>query len=148
MGLGLELSFVFDKQLPYDHEELKQTSFDQRDGLNLLMTGIDVYEAMEDVRILRQVEKALNFDLSVIDYWESELNNDFVPIEKLSSFLVAFEKAIILHPDFHKQIEYHTFDEVIAYLKNDLLGNIQSLIKRCEIYLANGAASVKLETKI
>lgn len=66
MGLGLEINFVFDMKEPLEqYLNLKDKyQFDNRDGLNLIMTGADCDDAGDDkMRLLRQIEKVLETDL-------------------------------------------------------------------------------------
>jgi hypothetical protein len=68
MGFGLEIYLIFDVKEPFEkYLELRDRyNFDHRNGLNLIMTGDG--DAGDEDRLLRQVEKVLNIDLTLLDF--------------------------------------------------------------------------------
>ena len=63
MGLGVEIIFVFDVEEPSEifYELQNKFDFDGRNGLNLLMSGQDAIEVIDDYdRLMRMLEKKLN----------------------------------------------------------------------------------------
>lgn len=112
-GLGEEIQFVFDKSEPKERLlELKHKyDFDNRDGLNLIMTGKDMYEILveDDERLIRQLEKKLNIDLSILDYWNYanvDENKDYIKLDLLLSKLIELKSKIENNPNFYKEITY------------------------------------------
>lgn len=153
-GLGLEIRFIFDKSEPSKKFlELKHKyNFDDRNGLNLIMTGQDMYEVAEDngynERLIRMLEKNLNIDLSILDYWNycnDDENDDFIDLDLLLSKLFELKNNIENNPSYYKKIIYG-FDIENDYLKEGLLNDINYLIERINFNIENGAKKVRFET--
>lgn len=142
MGLGLEISFVFDKDEPLQqYLTLRdQYHFDGRNGLNLVMTG----EGTEDDdRLLRQIERALQIDLNVLDFWS--FYEEYIELETLKSVLFQLQSKLKVQPGFYKKIAYG-LDIEEAYLKENFAKDINFLIERLDMNIMNGAEKVMFVT--
>ena len=145
MGFGLEIYLIFDIQEPLDkYLELKDHYlFDHRNGLNLIMTGDDYVDAGDEERLLRQVEKVLEVDLTLLDFWYyTEEYEGFISIESLYIKLIELENALLKNPEFYQKICWgHDIEN--EYLKDVFLKDIRFLIDRLQLNLENGASLVK-----
>lgn len=145
MGFGLEIYLIFDIQEPLDkYLELKDHYlFDHRNGLNLIMTGDDYVDAGDEERLLRQVEKVLEVDLTLLDFWYyTEEYEGFISIESLYIKLIELENVLLKNPEFYQKICWgHDIEN--EYLKDVFLKDIRFLIARLQLNLENGASLVK-----
>ncbi|MDY0089550.1 MAG: hypothetical protein RBR78_04205 [Flavobacteriaceae bacterium] len=144
-AVGLELKFIFDKIEPIEkYLELREKyNFDARNGLNLIMTGEHWSEIEDEGRLMTMLEKKLNIDLSILDYWNEDDNGNFVDLDLLLPKLVEFKNCIQNNPDFYKEILYNIED---YYLKEQLKRDIEFLIERVNFNIQNGAKKVRFET--
>lgn len=143
MGLGLEIRWSFDMKEPFQpYLDLKNKyQFDHRDGLNLVMTGADAVDAADDeMRLLRQIEKVLEIDISILDFWEKY--EEFIEIEPLRSNLIELEIALTKKPEFYQKICWGN-DIESRYLKSKFIKDVRFLIERLDLNILNGASSVK-----
>ncbi|MFC3161454.1 hypothetical protein SAMN05443633_101540 [Chryseobacterium arachidis] len=143
MGLGLEVYFVFDVEESHQQyiQLREQYNFDHRNGLNLIMTGEDAYDAGDDeMRLLRQIEKILEIDLGILDFWEEY--EEFIEIEPLRLKLIELETALVKNTDFYKKICWGK-DIEDRYLKNNFVMDVRFLIERLNLNIKNGASKVK-----
>lgn len=144
MGLGIDIYLHFDKTEPIEKiEAIKFHGFDARDGLNLLMTGIDYIEVENEKRLLNIIEKQLNIDLSLLDFWKHE---EGIDIYLLKGTLMELKSKIEANPKFYKDIHYG-FDIEEIYLKSKFLRDINYMLDRLNINIENGAEKVKFETE-
>lgn len=138
MGLGLEISFVFDKEEPlWQYLDLRdQYRFDGRDGLNLVMTD----ESPEnDDRLLYQIERVLHIDLKILDFWT--FYEEYIDLDILKSNLVQLKNALKKQPDFYKKIAYgHDIED--GYLREKFAEDVNFLIERLNLNIINGAEKV------
>ncbi|MGH1516271.1 hypothetical protein [Chryseobacterium sp. JK1] len=145
MGFGLEIYLIFDIKESFDeYLELKNRYlFDHRNGLNLIMTGDDYVDAGDEERLLRQIEKVLDVDLTLLDFWYyTEEYEGFISIDSLYVKLVELENALSKNPEFYKKICWgHDIEE--EYLKDTFLRDVRFLIERLMLNLQNGASLVK-----
>lgn len=142
MGLGLEISFVFDKEEPLQQypDFWEQYGFDGRNGLNLVMTG-DGPE--DDDRLLCQIERVLHIDLKILDFWN--FYEEYIDLEVLRSNLTQLQDALKNQPDFYKKIAYgHDIEE--GYLKEKFAEDVSFLIERLDLNRINGAERVMFVT--
>lgn len=143
MSLGLEIYFVFDVEEPQkQYQELIDLyDFDNRNGLNLVMTGEDAIDVLDDeIRLLRQIEKVLQLDLNLLDFWKEY--DKFIEIKSLRLKLLELESALVKNPEFYQKI--HGIHDIIKkYLKNNFLKDIRFLIERLNLNIENGASKVK-----
>ncbi|MCA6065758.1 hypothetical protein JI747_001125 [Chryseobacterium sp. RG1] len=143
MGLGLEINFVFDVKEPFEHYlYLKDKyQFDNRNGLNLVMTGEGDDDAGDDeMRLLRQIEDVLQIDLRLLDFWEEY--EEFIEIELLQSKLIELEGALVKTPEYYHKICWgHDIEN--GYLKDNFLKDVRFLIERLNFNRVNGASRVK-----
>jgi hypothetical protein len=138
MGLGLEISFVFDKEEPlWEYLNLRdQYRFDGRNGLNLVMTG-DGLE--DDDRLLYQIERVLCIDLKILDFWN--FYEEYIDLEILKSNLIQLSNGLKNQPDFYKKIAYgHDIED--GYLKEKFAEDVNFLIERLDLNIINGAEKV------
>lgn len=138
MGLGLEISFVFDKEESlWQYLNLRdQYCFDGRDGLNLVMTG-DGLE--DDDRLLCQIERVLHMDLKILDFWN--FYEEYIDVEILKSNLIQLNDALKNQPDFYKKIAYgHDIED--GYLRGNFAEDVNFLIERLNLNIINGAEKV------
>lgn len=146
---GLEIRFIFDKSEPIEKFlELKHKyNFDGRNGLDLIMTGLDFYEVLDNnsdnERLIGMIEKKLNIDLSILDYWKNY--DEDVSLDLLLSKLFEFKMCIEIKPNFYQEIVYG-FDIGERYLKENLIKDIEFLIERINFNIQNGAKKVRFET--
>lgn len=146
MGLGIEIHFIFDVEEPINEIKVLNSyyDFDMRDGLNLIMTGIDYLEVLEENdRLLKRLEKELNLNLSILDFW---LNQEEFNIDSLLKTLTELKSKIEDNPKFNENIDYG-FDIEESYLKSKFLNDINFLIKRLKINIENGATKIKYESQ-
>ncbi|MFN1215669.1 hypothetical protein ACKW6Q_01670 [Chryseobacterium kwangjuense] len=142
MGLGLEISFVFDKEEPLQqYLALRdQYHFDGRDGLNLVMSGDGTDD--ED-RLLWQMERALATDMKILDFWK--FYEEYIDLELLKSNLIQIQEALKTQPEFYKKIAYgHDVEE--GYLKEKFAEDVGFLIERLNMNIINGAEKVMFVT--
>lgn len=143
MGLGLEIYLIFDVKEPFEkYLELRDRyHFDHRNGLNLMMTGDG--DPGDADRLLRQVEKVLNINLTLLDFWDyTEEYEGFTTIEPLRMKLIELEHALAKNPEFYKKISWgHDIEE--GYLKENFIKDVRFLIERLNLNLENGASHVK-----
>lgn len=143
MGFGLEIYLIFDVEEPFEkYMELKDRYlFDHRNGLNLMMTGEG--DAGDEDRLLRQVEKVLNIDLTLLDFWDyADEYEGYISIKPLYMKLIELEDVLVKNSDFYKKICWgHDIEN--GYLKNNFLQDVQFLIERLNLNLKNGATLVK-----
>ncbi len=149
-AVGLELKFIFDKIEPIEkYLELREKyNFDARNGLNLIMTREHWSEIEDEGRLMTMLEKKLNIDLFILDYWNDNYWNDddndnFVALDLLLPKLVEFKNCIENNPDFYKEILYNIED---YYLKEQLKRDVEFLIERINFNIQNGAIKVRFET--
>ena len=143
MGFGLEIYFVFDVEEPRkEYSELvSHYDFDHIDGLNMIMSGEDVYDAGDnEMRLLRQIEKVLEIDLGILDFWEEY--EKFIEIEPLRLKLIELETALVKNTDFYKKICWGK-DIEDRYLKKNFVMDVRFLIERLNLNIKNGASKVK-----
>lgn len=147
MGLGLEINFYFDKEEPSDKiKSISDYDFDSRDGLSLIMTGRDSTEVLdENERLLKLIEKQLNLDLSLLDYWNNDVYEQDINLNNLLDMLVKLKLKIIENPEFYKKIAYG-FDIEERYLKSTFISDIEFLIERINCNISNGATTIKYES--
>ncbi|PJJ66245.1 hypothetical protein [Chryseobacterium geocarposphaerae] len=143
MGLGLEINLVFDAKEPleeYLHVKNKY-QFDGRSGLNLVMSGEgDVDAGDDEMRLLRQIEKVLQIDLTLLDFWEKY--DEFIEIRSLRLKLLELEDLLVNNPEFYHKICWgHDIER--GYLKEIFLQDVRFLIERLNLNLKNGACLVK-----
>lgn len=140
----MEILFSFDKEEPLNtYIDLRDKyGFDDRDGLSLIMLGIDAYEVGDKNRLIHQIECQLNIDLALLDYWNNETYSKYIEIDKVKNTLRIVRNQIIRQPLFYENIHY---DSNIAsqYLKHHFLNDINFLIDRMEMNQYNGAEKVK-----
>lgn len=142
MGLGLEISFVFDKEEPLQqYLALRdQYHFDGRDGLNLVMSGDGTDD--ED-RLLWQMERALATEMKILDFWE--FYEECIDLKLLKSNLIQIQEALKIQPEFYKKIAYgHDVEE--GYLKEKFAEDVSFLIERLNLNMMNGAEKVMFVT--
>ncbi|WP_080779839.1 hypothetical protein [Chryseobacterium phocaeense] len=142
MGLGLEISFVFDKEEPLQqYLALRdQYHFDGRDGLNLVMSGDGTDD--ED-RLLWQMERALATDMKILNFWE--FYEEYIDLKLLKSNLMQIREALKIKPEFYKKIAYgHDVEE--GYLKEKFAEDVSFLIERLNLNMMNGAEKVMFVT--
>lgn len=143
MGFGLEIYFVFDVEEPRkEYSELvSRYDFDHRNGLNMMMSGEDAYDTADDeMRLLRQIEKVLEIDLGILDFWEEY--EKFIEIEHLRLKLIELETKLVKNTDFYKKISWGK-DIEGRYLKKNFITDIRFLIERLNLNIKNGASKVK-----
>lgn len=145
MGLGLEIYFLFDKEEPIEKIQLltNYCDFDMRNGLNLIMTGVDCWEILNDEEtLLKRIEKELEINLSILDFWS---NQDEFNIHTLIEILTNLKWKLNDNPMFYKKIDYG-FDIAEQYLKSKFLNDIDFLLERLTLNVENGATKVKYST--
>lgn len=144
MGLGIDIYLYFDKKEPIEKiRALSFHKFDPRDGLNLVMTGIDYIEIEDEKRLLNLIEKQLKIDLSLLDYWK---HKDEIDIHLLTNTLMELKSKMEANPEFYKNISYG-FDIEEGYLRSRLLKDVDYMLQRLTINIENGAKKVKFETE-
>ncbi|MEN5308467.1 hypothetical protein ABE425_13210 [Chryseobacterium cucumeris] len=145
MGFGLEIYLIFDVKEPFEkYLELRDRyHFDHRNGLNLIMTGDGDVDAGDEDRLLRQVERVLNVDLTLLDFWDyTEEYEGFTSIEPLRVKLIELEHALAENPEFYKRISWgHDIEE--EYLKDNFIKDVRFFIERLNLNLENGASLVR-----
>ncbi|OCA76883.1 hypothetical protein BBH99_11875 [Chryseobacterium contaminans] len=143
MGLGLEIYLIFDIEEPFEkYLELKDRYlFDHRSGLNLIMTGEG--DAGDEDRLLRQVEKVLNIDLTLLDFWDyADEHEGYINIKPLYMKLIELQNALVENPEYYRKICWgHDIED--KYLKDNFLKDVRFLIERLNLNLENGASLVK-----
>lgn len=143
MGFGLEIYLIFDVEEPFEkYMELKDRYlFDHRNGLNLMMTGEG--DAGDKDRLLRQVEKVLNIDLTLLDFWDyADEYEVYISIKPLYMRLIELEDVLVKNSEFYKKICWgHDIEN--GYLKDNFLQDVRFLIERLNLNLKNGATLVK-----
>ncbi|GAA5090541.1 hypothetical protein GCM10023210_16750 [Chryseobacterium ginsengisoli] len=143
MSLGLEIYFVFDVEEPQSEysELIRYYDFDHRNGLNTVITGEDAIDVLDDeIRLLRQIEKVLQLDLTLLDFWKEY--DKFIEIKSLRLKLLELEAELVKNPEFYQKI-YGIHDIIKKYLKNNFLQDIRFLIERLNLNIENGASKVK-----
>ncbi|WP_147436462.1 hypothetical protein [Chryseobacterium sp. 7] len=106
-----------------------------------MMTGDG--DAGDEDRLLRQVEKVLNVDLTLLYFWDyTEEYEGFTSIEPLRIKLIELEYALAENPEFYKRISWgHDVEE--GYLKDSFIKDVRFFIERLNLNLENGASQVK-----
>ena len=140
----MEIHFVFDKEEPVDTfiNLIKKYSFDSRDGLNVIMLGLDAYEVGDDNRLIHQLERQLDIDLALLDYWNIETHDKYIPIHVIKNVLEITKNRITQQPQFYENIQYD-FNTTKQYLQRQFLNDINFLIERLRMNQHNGAQKVK-----
>lgn len=140
----MEIQFIFDKEEPLDtYIDLKDKyNFDDRNGLSLIMLGVDAYEVGNNKRLIHQIEYQLNIDLALLDYWNNETHGKYIEIDKAKNILKITKNQIIQQPLFYENINYD-FNITGQYLKHQFLNDIDFLIDRMEMNQYNGAEKLK-----
>lgn len=140
----MDIQFIYDKSEPLDiFIDLRDKyGFDNRDGLSLLMIGLDAYEVGDDNRLIHQLERQLDIDLALLDYWNIETYDQYMPIDPIKNVLEITKKQIARQPQFYENIQYD-FNTTKQYLQRQFLNDINFLIERMERNQLNGAQKVK-----
>jgi len=140
----MEIQFIYDKSEPLDiFIDLRaKYGFDDRDGLSLIMLGLDAYEVGDDNRLIHQLERQLDIDLALLDYWNIETHDKYIPIDAIKNVLEIAKNRIAQQPQFYENIQYD-FNTTKQYLQQQFLNDINFLIERMERNQLNGAQKVK-----
>ena len=140
----MEIQFSFDKEEPLDTyiDLIDKYNFDNRNGLSLIMLGVDAYEAGNNNRLIHQIEYQLDINLALLDYWNNETHGKYIEIDKVKNTLKIIKNQIIQQPLFYENIQYD-FNIIGQYLKHQFLNDINFLIDRMEMNQYNGAEKVK-----
>ena len=144
----MEIRFIFDKKELYSElVELKSKyNFDDRNGLNYIMIGEHWSEIEEENRLIHQIERILNIELTLLDYWNPTVFENELEIEDIQKVLQNLKKQIEQNPNFYEKINYG-FNLKERYFKNQFLSDVAFLIERMKINKANGAQKVSYETE-
>ena len=144
----MEIRFIFDiKEPAYQLNELKlKYNFDDRNGLNFVMLGEHWSEIEDENRLIHQIERSLNINLSLIDYWNPKVCDNELEIGDIQKVLEDLKKRIEENSTFYENISYG-FNLKERYLKNQFLSDINFLIERIEMNMNNGAKRLKYETE-
>lgn len=144
----MEIRFIFDIKEPLDDlKELKaKYNFDNRNGLDFVMIGEHWSEIEEENRLLHQIERILNINLSLLDYWNPEVYDNELEINDLQKVLEDLKKQIEKNPAFFENINYG-FNLNERYLKSQFLSDINFLIERIYMNKTIGAKRIKYETE-
>lgn len=124
---------------------VKEFNYDSRKGLNTIVFGIHYTEIEEPYRLLHQIEKALDFNLSKLDYWNSEVDADFTDLSEFKEFLENLKTKLTQNADFYNNIQCREFED--NYLKNGFLNDVEFLIELCKLYLKFSAKEIQLESR-
>lgn len=140
----MDIQFIYDKTEPLDIfiDVRNKYGFDDRDGLSLIMLGLDAYEVGDDNRLIHQLERQLDIDLALLDYWNIETYDQYMPIDPIKNVLEITKKQIARQPQFYENIQYD-FNTTKQYLQRQFLNDINFLIERMERNQLNGAQKVK-----
>lgn len=140
----MDIQFIYDKTEPLDIfiDVRNKYGFDDRDGLSLIMLGLDAYEVGDDNRLIHQLERQLDIDLALLDYWNIETYDQYMPIDPIKNVLEITKKQIARQPQFYENIQYD-FNTTKQYLQRQFLNDIHFLIERMERNQLNGAQKVK-----
>lgn len=138
----MEIDFIFYKKSD-ENAPFFSKWFDTRGGLNIIMRGFDHMEVDEPHRLLYQMEKALDFELSLLDYWNDKVHNQFLSIPPYIEFLEQFLQKLTNHPTYYQQIEYKYIPN--NFLETELLLTIQSLIDFFKHYQEEGSIIFKMK---
>lgn len=144
----MEIRLIFDKKEPLDKFfELKNKyNFDDRNGLNYVMVGVSWSEIEDENRLIHQIERNLNLNLSLLDYWNDEVYDNELEIEQVLSTLKNLKTKLEENQNFYKKIKYG-FDIEKRYLKNEFSNDVNFLIDRLEMNKNNGAKKLKYDTE-
>ncbi|MEM6316405.1 MAG: hypothetical protein AAF960_01980 [Bacteroidota bacterium] len=118
--------------------------FDTRSGLDNVIYGLDWSEVETDDRLLHQLERALDVDLSFLDYWNEAVHGQYLEIDTFLKSLKELGSVLMANPNYYQQIDY-------PYVPNDFLPQvfleaIEALIKYFEDYRRKGATLLKIKT--
>lgn len=140
----MDIQFIYDKTEPLDIfiDVRNKYGFDDIDGLSLIMLGLDAYEVGDDNRLIHQLERQLGIDLALLDYWNIETHDQYIPIDAIKNVLEITKKQIARQPQFYENIQYD-FNTTKQYLQRQFLNDINFLIERMERNQLNGAQKVK-----
>lgn len=146
MAIGLEITFVFDKEIPIGEIlKLKHSyDFDIRNGFGLIMSGQDWAEIDEPDRLLIQIERELDIKLSLLDYWDVETYETEIDCKRVLEVLERLKAKIEVHPEFYTKIDY-SFDVAENYLKLTFLSDVQFLIQLIRLHLENGVRKMSYQ---
>lgn len=144
----MEIRFIFDKEEVFNElVELKSKyNFDDRNGLNYIMIGEHWSEIEEENRLIHQIERILNIELSLLDYWNPKVIENELEIEDVKKVLENLKKQIEQNPSFYEKINYG-FNLKERYFKNQFLNDVDFLIERINLNRMNGAKTLRYETE-
>ena len=144
----MEIRFIFDKKEVFSElVKLKSKyNFDDRNGLNYIMIGEHWSEIEEENRLIHQIERILNIELTLLDYWNPKVFENELEIEDVKKVLENLKKQIEQNPNFNEKINYG-FNLKERYFKNQFLSDVVFLIERMNINKTNGAKKVSYETE-
>lgn len=146
----MDIRITFDKEAPAAQSAAlyRQYSFDARNGWNLIMLGEDAYEAQADNRLLYQLERVLETDLHLFDYWHPEVYNKKLNIQNIQQQLETLQTQILRQPLFYEHLQYgHATGNVENYLRTEILNDISFLIAQLELNSNNGASTLQYTTE-
>jgi len=144
----MKIRLLFDKIEPNDKFiELKNKyNFDDRNGLNWVMIGEHWSEIEDENRLIHQIERNLDIDLYLLDYWNERVYENELNIQDITKTLKILKVKVEENPDFYKSIHYG-FNIEERYLKNTFLNDINFLIERLEMNLDYGSTKIKYDTE-
>lgn len=121
----MEIRFIFDKKEVFSElVKLKSKyNFDDRNGLNYIMIGEHWSEIEEENRLIHQIERILNIELTLLDYWNPKVFENELEIEDVKKVLENLKKQIEQNPNFNEKINYG-FNLKERYFKNQFLSDV------------------------
>ena len=104
----MEIRFIFDKkEVISELVELKSKyNFDDRNGLNYIIVGEHWSEIEDEHRLIYQIERILNIDLSLLDYWNPKVFENELKIDDVQKVLENLKNKIEQNPNFYEKINY------------------------------------------
>ena len=94
-------------------------------------------------RLLHQIEKVLDFELSFLDYWNDKVYDQLLPIPQYIQFLEQLAQKLINQPRYYQLIDYPYISK--TFLEKEFLLAVQSLIDFFEHYQQEGALVFKMK---
>ena len=144
----MEIRFIFDKKEAISElVELKSKyNFDDRNGLNYIIVGEHWSEIEDKHRLIYQIERLLNIDLSLLDYWNPKVFENELKIDDVQKVLENLKNKIEQNPNFYEKINYG-FNLKENYFRSQFLSDVSFLIERMNLNKTNGAQKVSYETE-
>ena len=122
-NMEIQFKFYQDKE---GSKEIKAFFFDTRGGLDNVICGLDWSEIETEERLLHQLEKVLNLDLSFLDHWHEKVHKQYLEIELFITQLRELKKVLTTNKNYYRHINYPYVPK--EFLEKDFSKAISSLI--------------------